>query len=119
MSFMEINPFDRVLNRITKDTNSLDNDLGEQLRLFIFPLAIIIGIMVVCICYLPWFAIAVPFLALVFVFFTDLYSGLSREVKRLEAVQRSVVYSNFNETLTGMKTIKAFCAQEMFIRKND
>ena len=47
MSFMEINPFDRVLNRITKDTNSLDNDLGEQLRLFIFPLAIIIGIMVV------------------------------------------------------------------------
>lgn len=119
MSFMDTNPLGRVLNRFTKDTDSLDNELGEQLRLFIFPLATIIGIIILCICYLPWFAIAVPFLVLIFLFFTDLYSGSSREIKRLEAVQRSVVYNNFNETLTGMETIKAFLSQEMFIKKND
>lgn len=119
MSFMDTNPLGRVLNRFTKDTDSLDNELGEQLRLFIFPLATIIGIIILCICYLPWFAIAVPFLVLIFLFFTDLYSGSSREVKRLEAVQRSVVYNNFNETLTGMETIKAFLSQDMFVKKND
>ncbi|WPK25507.1 hypothetical protein PUMCH_002824 [Australozyma saopauloensis] len=119
MSFMDTNPLGRVLNRFTKDTDSLDNELGEQLRLFIFPLATIIGIIILCICYLPWFAIAVPFLVLVFLFFTDLYSGSSREVKRLEAVQRSVVYNNFNETLTGMDTIKAYLSESLFIEKND
>lgn len=119
MSFMDTNPLGRVLNRFTKDTDSLDNELGEQLRLFIFPLATIIGIIILCICYLPWFAIAVPFLAVIFLFFTDLYSGSLREVKRLEAVQRSVVYNNFNETLTGMDTIKAFQSERMFIKKND
>lgn len=119
MSFMDTNPLGRVLNRFTKDTDSLDNELGEQLRLFIFPLATIIGIIILCICYLPWFAIAVPFLVLIFLFFTDLYSGSLREIKRLEAVQRSVVYNNFNETLTGMDTIKAFQTEAMFIEKND
>lgn len=119
MSFMDTNPLGRVLNRFTKDTDSLDNEIGEQLRLFIFPLATIIGIVILCICYLPWFAIAVPFLAGIFFFLSDIYSGSSREIKRLEAVQRSVVYNNFNETLTGMNTIKAYKVENTFMEKND
>lgn len=119
MSFMDTNPLGRVLNRFTKDTDSLDNEIGEQLRLFIFPLATIIGIIILCICYLPWFAIAVPFLGGAFIFLSDIYSGSSREIKRLEAVQRSVVYNNFNETLTGMNTIKAYKAEKNFVEKND
>lgn len=119
MSFMDTNPLGRVLNRFTKDTDSLDNEIGEQLRLFIFPLATIVGIIILCICYLPWFAIAVPFLGISFVFLSNIYQGSSREVKRLEAVQRSVVYNNFNETLTGMDVIKAYKAEDMFVQKND
>uniref|UniRef100_A0A0L0P6Y1 Multi drug resistance-associated protein n=1 Tax=Candidozyma auris TaxID=498019 RepID=A0A0L0P6Y1_CANAR len=119
MSFMDTNPLGRVLNRFTKDTDSLDNEIGEQLRLFIFPLAMIIGIIILCICYLPWFAIAVPFLGCAFFFLADIYSGSSREIKRLEAVQRSVVYNNFNEILTGMHTIKAYKEEVNFIKKND
>lgn len=119
MSFMDTNPLGRVLNRFTKDTDSLDNEIGEQLRLFIFPLAMIIGIIILCICYLPWFAIAVPFLGGAFLFLSEIYSGSSREIKRLEAVQRSVVYNNFNEILTGMHTIKAFKEEVSFIKKND
>lgn len=119
MAFMDTNPLGRVLNRFTRDTDSLDNEIGEQLRLFIFPLATIIGIIILCICYLPWFAIAVPFLGAAFVFLTDIYSGSSREIKRLEAVQRSVVYNNFNETLTGMNTIKAYKCENIFMEKND
>lgn len=119
MSFMDTTPLGRILNRFTKDTDSLDNEIGEQMRLFIFPLALLIGIMILCTCYLPWFAIAVPFLAFVFLFLANFYQGSSREIKRLEATQRSLVYNNFNETLTGMNTIKAFNAEADFIKKND
>lgn len=119
MAFMDTNPLGRVLNRFTKDTDSLDNEIGEQLRLFIFPLATIIGIVILCICYLPWFAITVPFFAVFYYFFSDIYSSSSREIKRLEAVQRSVVYNNFNEVLTGMATIKAYHAEQLFVDKND
>lgn len=119
MSFMDTNPMGRILNRFTKDTDSLDNEIGEQLRLFLFPLATIIGIVILCITYLPWFAIAVPFLGFAFVLVSNFYSGSSREIKRLEALQRSIVYNNFNETLTGMNTIQAYKCESNFIHKND
>ncbi|CAI5758720.1 unnamed protein product [Candida verbasci] len=117
MSFMDQTPIGRVLNRFTKDTDSLDNEIGEQMRLFIFPLALIIGILILCICYLPWFAIAIPFLGFGFVFLGNFYTASSREIKRLEAIARSSVYQNFNETLTGMTTIKNFNNQYNFISK--
>ncbi|CAK9439710.1 uncharacterized protein LODBEIA_P38100 [Lodderomyces beijingensis] len=119
MSYMDTTPLGRILNRFTKDTDSLDNEIGEQMRLFIFPLALIIGIIVLCSSYLPYFVAAVPFLAFAFVFLANFYQGSSREIKRLEATQRSLVYNNFNETLTGMATIKAFNAESDFIKKND
>ncbi|EGV65694.1 P-loop containing nucleoside triphosphate hydrolase protein [Yamadazyma tenuis ATCC 10573] len=119
MSFMDTNPLGRILNRFTKDTDSLDNEIGEQLRLFLFPLATIIGIIILCISYLPYFAVAVPFLAISFIFISNFYQASSREIKRLEAVQRSLVYNNFNETLTGMSTIKTYKAEDVFIKRND
>ncbi|KAG7195029.1 uncharacterized protein KQ657_004142 [Scheffersomyces spartinae] len=118
-SFLDTTPMGRILNRFSKDTDALDNELGEQLRLFIFPMALIIGIIILCGTYLPYFLISVPFLAFAFVFISNFYQGSGREIKRLEAIQRSKVYNNFNETLTGMATIKAFKAESMFLKKND
>lgn len=119
MSFMDTNPLGRVLNRFTKDTDSLDNELGEQLRLFIFPMALIIGIFILCICYLPWFAITVPFFLFAFIFLSTFYQGSAREIKRLESTLRSLVYNNLNEVLSGMATIQAFKAERDFVDKND
>lgn len=119
MSYMDTTPLGRILNRFSKDTDSIDNEIGEQLRLFIFPLAMIIGIMILCITYLPYFAIAVPFLGFAFTFIANFYQGSSREIKRLESIQRSLVYNNFSETLLGMATIKAYKVQDTFVKKND
>lgn len=119
MSFMDTTPMGRILNRFTKDTDVLDNEIGDQLRFFLFVFANIVGVIILCIIYLPWFAIAVPFLGMLFVSIANYYQASAREIKRLEAVQRSLVYNNFNETLTGMATIKAYKATQRFIDKNN
>ncbi|ODQ79187.1 hypothetical protein BABINDRAFT_162229 [Babjeviella inositovora NRRL Y-12698] len=119
MSFMDTTPMGRILNRFTKDTDALDNEMSEQVRLFFFPLSTIVGVLILCIIYLPWFAIAVPFLAFMFVGISGYYQASAREVKRLEAIQRSFVYNNFNETLGGMDTIKAYKMEHHFIEKNN
>lgn len=119
MAYMDTTPMGRILNRFTKDTDALDNEIGNQARMLIYFLSNIIGVLILCMIYLPWFAIAVPFLALIFVAVGDFYQASAREIKRLEAVQRSFVYNNFNETLSGMKTIKAYKAEGRFIKKND
>ncbi|QLL30214.1 hypothetical protein HG536_0A00310 [Torulaspora globosa] len=119
MAYLDTTPIGRILNRFTKDTDSLDNELMESLRLFMTQFANIVGVCVLCIVYLPWFAIAVPFLVLFFVLIANHYQATGREVKRLEAVQRSFVYNNFNEVLGGMDTIKAYRNQERFLVKTD
>lgn len=119
VAFFDTTPIGRILNRFTKDTDSLDNEMSEGLRLMITQTANIIGVCVLCIVYLPWFAIAVPFLAFLFLLISSHYQSAGREVKRLEAVQRSFVYANFNEILNGIDTIKCYGSQERFLVKTD
>ncbi|XP_032610168.2 multidrug resistance-associated protein 1-like, partial [Hylobates moloch] len=47
------------------------------------------------------------------------YVASSRQLKRLESVSRSPVYSHFNETLLGVSVIRAFEEQERFIHQSD
>ena len=119
MSYLDTTPLGRILNRFTKDTDSLDNELTENLRLLLYQIGNVTGVCIMCIIYLPWFAIAIPFLAFLFVFIADHYQSTGREIKRLEAVQRSFVYNNLNEVLSGMTTIKNYNLEERFIAKSD
>ncbi|CDF88753.1 ZYBA0S03-01178g1_1 [Zygosaccharomyces bailii CLIB 213] len=119
LSYMDTTPIGRILNRFTKDTDSLDNELTEDIRLMMYQLGNIVAVIVLCIVYLPWFAIAVPFLLIMFFIIADHYQSSGREVKRLQAVQRSFVYNNLNEVLGGMDTIKAYDAQQRFLLKSD
>jgi ABC-type multidrug transport system fused ATPase/permease subunit len=118
MHFLDVTPMGRIMNRFTKDTDVLDNDIGEQLRMFVHPSAFVIGVIILCIIYLPWFAIALPPLVVVFTCITNFHQASSREVKRLEAIQRSHVYSNFNEVLNGLNTLRAYNATDRFMEKN-
>ncbi|GME71317.1 unnamed protein product [Ambrosiozyma monospora] len=119
MSYIDTTPMGRILNRFTKDTDVLDNEISEKFRSFIFPFSSVIGIMILCIIYLPWFAISIPFLAIMYACIANFYQATSREVKRLESIQRSAVYAHFNETLGGMETIKAYNAVDRFLKSSD
>ena len=42
-----------------------------------------------------------------------------RQIKRIDAIRRSPIYVNFDETLVGVASVRAFRQQQRFIAKND
>ncbi|KAH3683475.1 hypothetical protein WICPIJ_005559 [Wickerhamomyces pijperi] len=119
MSYMDTTPLGRILNRFSKDTNSMDNELAEQLKFFIHGVSISIAIIIVTIIYLPWFAIAVPVMFALLFATGNYYQSSSREVKRLEAITRSFLYNQFNEVLSGLSTIKNYKQEPRFLSLTD
>lgn len=118
MWYMDTTPMGRIINRFTKDTDVLDNEMCDKVAMIASYFGLIMGVIILSIIYLPWFAIAVPILFLVFFISGEFYQASGREVKRVEAVQRSFVYSNFTETLTGLETIKDYKSEDAFLSKN-
>jgi hypothetical protein len=47
-----------------------------------------------------------------------LYIATSRELKRLDALAFSPIFSHFSESLHGLATIRAFSRQRHFIQQN-
>lgn len=115
--FMDISPLGRVLNRFTKDTDVLDNEIIDQMRMAIYPIGMMVGVFILCIIYLPWFAIAIPILVFLYIFITVYYQASSRELKRIDALRRSLVFTQFNESIEGMETIKAYNRKSYFVTR--
>ena len=119
MSFLDTTPMGRILNRFTKDTDALDNEISENLRLFTVSFAKLIGMVILFLVYLPWIALALPVIGILFLLVCNYYQASCREVKRLEAVQRSFVFDNLSESLSGMTTIKTLKSEERFINRGN
>ncbi|ONH69219.1 Oligomycin resistance ATP-dependent permease YOR1 [Cyberlindnera fabianii] len=119
MSFLDSTPIGRVLNRFTKDVNTVDNEVTENVKVGFYHLAQTFGILILATVYIPWFAISIPFLVIIFAVIAHYYQTTNREVKRLESIQQSKVLNNFNEVMNGLTTIRAYKSSSRFIEKND
>ncbi|KAF8150782.1 ABC transporter [Crassisporium funariophilum] len=108
MSFFETTPLGRIMNRFSKDIDTIDNMLGDALRMFMGTLSSIIGAIILISIVLPWFLIAVFVILLGYIYAAAFYRASARELKRLDAVLRSSLYSHFSESLSGLATIRAY-----------
>lgn len=63
-------------------------------------------------------AVIVP-IGFVYYFIQRFYVASSRQLKRLESVSRSPIYSHFGESVTGTQTIRAYGVQNRFISESE
>lgn len=115
MRFLDVNPMGRILNRFTKDTDALDNEIADNLKSLLYASSYIVGLIVLNVIYLPWIATVLPLLTLFYVGIANYYQASSREIKRLEAVKRSFIINSLSEILSGMKTIKCLRKEDIFL----
>ncbi|XP_006558751.1 multidrug resistance-associated protein 1 [Apis mellifera] len=119
MSFFDQTPTGRILNRLSKDTDVIDNTLPSILRSWITCLFGVIATLVVISFSTPIFISVIIPISVIYYFVQRLYVASSRQLKRLESVSRSPIYSHFSETVSGAQMIRAFGVQERFINESE
>ena len=130
MSFFDTTPLGRIINRFSKDVDTMDNLLSDSYRMFLMTFFIIVATFILIIAFFYWFALALGPLIVGFLIAAMFYraTGISfeppylttaREVKRLDSILRSHVYAQFGETLTGLTTVRAYGKQAEFTRLNE
>jgi len=118
MSFFETTPLGRIMNRFSKDIDTIDNIISDSLRMFLMTLANVIGSFVLIGIIIPWFLVAVGVVVVVFYGFSLYYRISARELKRLNSILRSSLYAHFSESLSGLATIRAYGETERFRKEN-
>ncbi|EWM27872.1 multidrug resistance-associated protein 1-like isoform 1 [Nannochloropsis gaditana] len=119
MAFFDTTPLGRILNRFSKDTYTVDETLMPSIYMYLQCMTGVLGTIIVIATVNGWFlpAVVPPFM--LYYFAQNYYVPSSRELKRLDSVSRSPIFSHFGASLEGTSTIRAFRAQFMFIKDNE
>ncbi|XP_045018396.1 ATP-binding cassette sub-family C member 4-like isoform X1 [Bubalus bubalis] len=112
--FFNRNPIGRILNRFFKDIGHMDDLLPLIFQDFIQTFLLVIGVVGVMVAAIPWTAIPVIPLGIIFFFLRRYFLETSRDVKRLECTTRSPVFSHLASSLRGLWTIRVFKAEQKF-----
>jgi len=118
LSFFDSTPLGQIMNRFSKDLENIDQEVAPVALGFLHCAASLLTIVIMVSVITPAFLIAAVFISGIYILIGMFYINASRDLKRLESVQRSPLYQQFGETLSGMTTIRAYGDERRFIREN-
>lgn len=118
MSFFDMTPTGRILNRASTDQSVLDLEIAVRLGWLAFSVIQILGTMAVM-SQAAWqvFVIFVPVTAIC-IWYQQYYIPTARELARLSGIRRAPMLHHFAESLSGVATVRAFNQESRFINTN-
>uniref|UniRef100_A0A8C2FIH3 Uncharacterized protein n=1 Tax=Cyprinus carpio TaxID=7962 RepID=A0A8C2FIH3_CYPCA len=119
MVFFDTTPSGRIVNRFAKDIFTVDEIIPMSFRSCILCLLGVLGtLFVICLATPIFTAVVVP-MAVIYYFVQRFYVATSRQLRRLDSVSRSPIYSHFGETVSGISVIRAYGHQQRFLKQNE
>uniref|UniRef100_A0A671LL09 Canalicular multispecific organic anion transporter 2-like n=1 Tax=Sinocyclocheilus anshuiensis TaxID=1608454 RepID=A0A671LL09_9TELE len=118
-AFFEATPSGRILNRFSKDVDTIDSVIPENIDIWMRTFWYTVNVLIVCSALTPVFLIVIVPLMLLYWWVQRFYVATSRQLKRLESVSRSPIYSHFSETVTGTSVIRAYGRNTAFVLLSD
>ena len=117
LQWFDKTPVGRIMNRACKDQSDVDNDLvwlvQACLRTVILLSASVVLVGVVT---YYFFAIIVVMLAL-YIYYYSFAIQAARDSRRIESVAKSPIFVQYEETLDGLSTIRAYNYDSMFSKR--
>ncbi|XP_009998357.1 PREDICTED: canalicular multispecific organic anion transporter 1 [Chaetura pelagica] len=119
MSFFDTTPTGRIVNRFAKDIFTIDETIPMSFRSWLNCfMALISTLLMICLA-TPFFILVIIPLSIFYYFVLRFYISTSRQLRRLDSVTRSPIYSHFGETVSGLSVIRAYRHQERFLQQNE
>lgn len=119
MRFFNTNPSGRILNRFSKDIGAVDELLPKVLLDSAQIILSMLGCLVLTVSVNPYLIIPVAIIGSLFMVLRIIYLKTSKNIKRLEGITRSPVFTHLNATLQGLTTIRAYGAQDILRQEFD
>ncbi|KAL8794859.1 MAG: hypothetical protein Q9195_002571 [Heterodermia aff. obscurata] len=116
--FFDSTPLGQLMNRFSKDLEAIDQEVAPIALGLLGCLSTVFCIVILISIITPRFLIAAVFISVIYFAIGKFYLSSSTDLKRLESVQRSPLYQQFGETLSGVTTIRAYGDERRFIRDN-
>ncbi|XP_049916464.1 ATP-binding cassette sub-family C member 3 isoform X3 [Epinephelus moara] len=118
-AFFESNPTGRLLNRFSKDMDAIDSHIPDNIDIWMRTFWYTLNVLLICSALTPMFLIVIAPLMVFYWWVQRFYVATSRQLKRLESVSRSPIYSHFSETVTGCSVIRAYGRHSAFVLMSD
>ncbi|CAG2109458.1 unnamed protein product [Medioppia subpectinata] len=117
--FYDTTPIGRILNRFSRDMDSVDVSLVVSIRMTI-TLFLRLFVAVFMISFkTPIVLTAIIPLSFIFCYIQKIYIPSSRQLKRIDSTTRSPIYSHFSETINGSTSIRAYGVSHQFIQESN
>ncbi|WFD22874.1 hypothetical protein MEQU1_001551 [Malassezia equina] len=108
LQWFETTPTGRLLNLFSRDISVIDEVLPRVIQGMTRSSVVVLGVVCVVTYSVPAFLLAVVPLAMAYRAVMRYYLASSRELKRIDAVTKSPIFTWFQEALGGLTTIRAF-----------
>ena len=110
-------PFGQMVNRFSRDTGIVDQKLAPVLLGFQHAAFSALTIWILISVATPLYIVPGIFVALIYLIIGKLYMNSSRDLKRIESLQRSPLYQQLDEILAGIVTIRAYGHEKQIFRE--
>ncbi|KAG9508844.1 Multidrug resistance-associated protein 1, partial [Fragariocoptes setiger] len=119
MTFFDTTPIGRIVNRFAKDIDVVDATLPSTFRSWTSCLLQVISVVIVITISYPELIMVIIPLACFYYAIQKIFIVTTRQLKRLESITRSPMYSQFSETLSGVSVIRAYNCTNRFIDQSN
>ena len=115
--FFDTNPVGRIINRFSRDIGIMDELLPDVFLQAVEIILLCIGAVVLPSILNPWIILPATPLMVLFMWFGRYNLRTSRDLSRLEGVNRSPMLSHFSDTLEGLVTIRRSKKENGFLEE--
>ncbi|XP_037789915.1 canalicular multispecific organic anion transporter 2-like [Penaeus monodon] len=118
MSFFDTNPSGRIMNRFSKDVDVLDSLLPMLMGAGLSCFAQVATTLIVLVGSTPLAGLVIVPIMVFYYFIQVVYISSARQLRRIESVSKSPIFSHFGESVQGVATLRAFKMEDAFMAES-